>query len=275
VKYDSLNRLQEVRNSSGGTPPLATYAYDALGRLVKRTDSTGAVVQFFYRGLEDRVVQEQDRSNIVLRSYAWDLNGRRLVVQAGGSIYTLATNPHGDVVGLMTGAGSVVGWTHFDPWGQVLGTSGTTIPFGFQGGFTDPLANFGFVRMGLRWYDPREGRFVSEDPRGALADVMLPLAENRWDYALDDPTTYVDPLGLYAVHDGCGRNCKEDDWSHFADWQPPPRAQYVLPTRQLVYGRPIINPRSGMVVGYVGDGSHSFQDPVSQFVGNCGRRSLE
>jgi hypothetical protein len=86
--------------------------------------------------------------------------------------------------------------------------------------------------------------------------VMRPLDENLWAYALDDPTTYLDPLGLYAVHDDCGRSCRDEDVSRFSDWQARPLAHY----RQPVHRRPMINPRSGMVMGYVSDTGWTWSD---------------
>jgi RHS repeat-associated protein len=198
LKYDSLNRLDRVLNS-GGTLQVS-YVYDALGRLVKRTAGS-TVTQFVYQGLTNRVVEELDSSNNLLRAYAWDSMGRQLSAQiyTGGAwrVYVLATDPHGNVVAMVDGSATVVGTVRYDAWGQVLATSGSMsgMPFGFQDGFTDPYT--GFVLMGFRWYDPREGRFTAEDPRGPLADAINPLDQNLWAYGLDNPERYVDPTGLW------------------------------------------------------------------------------
>src|SRR5262249_4741108 len=132
LEWDSLSRLEKVLNPAG-TVTLATYAYDGLGRLAKRTDSSGAVIQLTYRGLTGEVVQEKDGTGAVLRSYAWDSGGRLLAAQVSASTYFVLTNLHGDVVGLAQSGGTVAGTTHYDAWGTVLAHSGTGLPFGFQG----------------------------------------------------------------------------------------------------------------------------------------------
>ncbi len=237
-KFDSLNRLEQVTDAAGTV--LASYVYDARGRLVKRTAGT-AVTQFVYRGLEDQVVQEQDGTGAVQRSYAWDTRGRRLLMQLPGLLfYHILNEPHGDVVGLLDWTGAVAGTVHYNAWGQILSQTGTQIPFGFQGGFTDPLT--GWVRMGVRWYDPRLGRFTSADPLAPAADLMRPLAGHRWQYAYNNPTHYLDPQGLLVIADGGGGDyspsppppppssgCRGDCW-----WLDPP-STYVPPPPPVVH----------------------------------------
>ncbi len=239
-KFDSLNRLEQVTDGAGTV--LASYVYDARGRLAKRT-AGAAGTQLVYRGLEDQVVQEQDGTGAVLRSYAWDTRGRRLLVQVPGVpplLYAVLNNPHGDLVGLVDGTGAVAGTVHYNAWGQILSQTGTLLPFGFQGGFTDPLT--GWVRMGVRWYDPRLGRFTSSDPLAPATDLMRPLASHRWQYAFNNPTHYLDPQGLLVIADGGGGDyspsppppppssgCRGDCW-----WLDPP-STYVPPPPSVVH----------------------------------------
>jgi RHS repeat-associated protein len=198
LRYDSLNRLQDVCCDAQNANNKVIYSYDALGRVITRTD--GAIVtQFVYRGIEKKIVQELNASSAIQRSYVWDANGRNLAVQiVGVGTYTIANNPHGDIVALMSGT-VVIGTVHYDAWGVVVGpwtgTASNAIPFGYQSAYTDPFTNF--VLMGARWYDPHTGRFITEDPRGLMADAVNPLDENPWAYAMDDPVRYVDPLGLW------------------------------------------------------------------------------
>lgn len=56
----------------------------------------------------------------------------------------------------------------------------------FQGGWTDP---FGIQYKRARWYDPRSGHFLSEDPMG---DIDSP---NRYAYVGWRPNEFVDPTG--------------------------------------------------------------------------------
>jgi hypothetical protein len=59
--------------------------------------------------------------------------------------------------------------------------------------------------MGARWYAPGLGRFTSLDP--LVGETNNPLSLNRYLYALGDPLSLIDPLGLIALCDGfyCGK----------------------------------------------------------------------
>lgn len=213
LKFDSLNRLEQDIPTSG---PTVTFAYDALGRLVTRSDGT-TTVTFTYRGLSDQVVQEKDSLNNTW-SFALDSRGHRLAVQLPtAAIYGVLTNSHGDVVGLaqaVGGVGVVQGWAHYDTWGKVLASGGTQLsyPFGFQGSYTDPL---GFVLMGARWYYPALGRFLSSDPASVGADTRSPISRERWIYGDNSPLRFSDPTGLNPKG-----MCDIDENGH---WVPCPK----------------------------------------------------
>jgi RHS repeat-associated protein len=76
---------------------------------------------------------------------------------------------------------------------------GSTQPFQFTGQQTD--ADSGLQYLRARYYDPTTGRFLSQDPLAGLAQV--PATQNRYPYALGDPTTLVDPRGLCSTPWGC------------------------------------------------------------------------
>jgi RHS repeat-associated protein len=50
----------------------------------------------------------------------------------------------------------------------------------------------GLAQIGARWYDPRMGRFLSEDPGSVTGDVH----PNPFEYAGNDPIDNTDPTGL-------------------------------------------------------------------------------
>jgi RHS repeat-associated protein len=55
--------------------------------------------------------------------------------------------------------------------------------------------------MHARYYDPKLGRFLSVDPKGASAKPGLPQTWNRYAYARNNPLKYIDPDGqdVYIV----------------------------------------------------------------------------
>ncbi|MFM8218656.1 MAG: RHS repeat-associated core domain-containing protein, partial [Planctomycetaceae bacterium] len=90
-----------------------------------------------------------------------------------------------------TGATTLVNHIHYDTFGQLLNqTNPTQTPwFGYTGREWDAAAGLSYYRA--RWYDPRAGRFISEDPLSfAAGDVNL----NR--YVGNGATLWVDPSGV-------------------------------------------------------------------------------
>ncbi len=82
-----------------------------------------------------------------------------------------------------------------DPFGNVLGTTGSKPSVGFQGDWTDPTS--GLVWMAARWYQPKTGTFVSRDTYpgeiGAYGTI------NRYTYGLNNPLRFTDPTGRFSI----------------------------------------------------------------------------
>jgi RHS repeat-associated protein len=194
LSWNSINQLEKFSTTE-------TYTYDAIGRLTTVTNGS-SVTKFVYRGLSGQVIEELNSSNSVVRSYAWDSMGRQLYAKSGSSVWYEITDPHGDVAALAS-ASALVGTEHFDAWGNLLGSSGTTVPFGFQGAagsWTDSTS--GFVSMGARWYYPKVSGFLSSDPAAGSASPRTPLVGQRWIYAGNSPIDRGDPTGLIFVSGG-------------------------------------------------------------------------
>ncbi|MCY2965563.1 MAG: RHS repeat-associated core domain-containing protein, partial [Planctomycetota bacterium] len=92
-----------------------------------------------------------------------------------------------------TGTTSVVDHITYDTFGQIKGqTNSTWQPrFAYTGREWDADANL--YQYCARWYDPRVGKFLSEDPLGfAAGDVNLSR------YAGNTATVFVDPSGRFS-----------------------------------------------------------------------------
>jgi RHS repeat-associated protein len=66
--------------------------------------------------------------------------------------------------------------------------------YGYTGAWSD--SNTGLQLNGRRWYDPKQGRWISEDPIGFAGGLS-----NLYGYVANDPTNGTDPSGLAAAAD--------------------------------------------------------------------------
>lgn len=77
----------------------------------------------------------------------------------------------------------------FNGFGLPVAGSSAGSPFGYGGGNgCQSDADAGLILMGHRYYDPRTGRFITQDPAGS--------GDNWYAYANNDPVNSIDPSGL-------------------------------------------------------------------------------
>ncbi len=178
--YDSLDRLV-----SNGT---TAFAYDSLDRI-----ATAGSTAFGYAGVEiDPVAVGGTR---IARSPG----GLPIAAQSGTDPAVLiGRDRHGDIGYAHTASGAVSATSVYDPFGSTVAHTGTTMPLGFQGDYTDPAS--GDVWMGARWYRPGTGGFTSRD--SVFGDLQTPVSVNRHTYANADPIGMWDPDGRAADYAG-------------------------------------------------------------------------
>src|SRR6185312_5348875 len=92
----------------------------------------------------------------------------------------------GSTIALTDGSGTIAEREQYEPFGCSVGSAFTR--FGFTGRERDPDTGLLFYRA--RWYDPQQGRFLSEDPAGLAGGSM-----NAYSYTNGDPIDARDPSG--------------------------------------------------------------------------------
>ena len=113
-------------------------------------------------------------------------------VRMGGQTYYYAMEEPGQVSGLFNSSNQVVNQYEYTPFGITSVQETVTQPLRYMAREQDDASGLYYVRA--RWYDPSQGRFISEDPIGLVGGI------NPYAYAGNDPINNTDPSGLcYTV----------------------------------------------------------------------------
>lgn len=189
--YDSTNRLTNV-SIPGMT---ASYKYDADGHRVSQTFD-GEVTNYLWDEASPfgDVVLESDGSGATLASYI--LAGTQLISQtrSGATSYYLQDG-QGSVRGLTNVSGTLIDSYAYSAFGEMLSHTGTTVnPYQYAGQQFD--AATGLYNLRARYYDPADGRFLSQDVYPY--NLANPIELNRYSYAANSPINYSDPTGYTA-----------------------------------------------------------------------------
>lgn len=177
-QWNSRNELESIKQ--GGTT-IAFFGYDALGRRNIKTEN-GVTTQYLYDGLE--AVQEHSSAGTtpILLGPGID---QRIAQGAGADRRYFVTDHLGSTRILTNSSGVAVGQYAYDAYGSSAATE--YISYGYTGREADESGLY-FYRA--RYYDPKQGRFISEDPIGLAGGL------NMYAYVEGDPINATDPLGL-------------------------------------------------------------------------------
>jgi RHS repeat-associated protein len=168
----------------------SSYAWDALDRVIS-ADNGSSAISLTYSGATSQITSDSSAT------YSRDPSGAIVGINSTAGGQTLALNDeHQDLSGTFTAAGTALATsTTYDPWGQVIATSGPAPEIGYQGQWTDPAT--GQVNMGSRFYNPGKGSFLNQD-------TATPAGGNAYAYADDNPVTLTDLTGHSPDGDDTG-----------------------------------------------------------------------
>ena len=202
--YDHRNRLtQELFKDSGGsTTRTVEYTYDAFDRLIyessQLTGFPGASQFLIYDG--QQAVLVTDSAGDVEHRLLWGPQVDQALADdnpVSGDVYWNLTDQQNTVRDLVEYFGSydVEDQEHnvFTAFGKLRSSSGSADDFndGYTGRFDDSFT--GLQWNGARWYDPNDGRWLTEDPIGFAGGDS-----NLYRYVGNSPTNATDPSGEFA-----------------------------------------------------------------------------
>jgi RHS repeat-associated protein len=194
--YDVEGRLATAYQT-GLPSPVATYGYDAFGRLASR--SANGTTILYVHDVNDHIVAETDVTGATQREYIW-LGDIPVAVVDG-----VASNPtlyyvHSDHLARpakMTDANQNLVWdVIYAPFGVVsyINQAPENIDIRFPGQWFQ--LETGLAYNWHRHYDATLGRYLQADPIGLTGGVSL------YGYAGGTPLGYVDPFGLEVGEPG-------------------------------------------------------------------------
>ena len=178
--YDFENRLETV---DGG---FITYEYSPNGKRLAKTVG-GVKTHYLYDG--DDIIGEYDAAGTLIASY---IHGpgidEPIEMTRGGSTVYYTMDGLGSVRNLTTSTQTVVEQYDYDSFGNLTNPPTTGNPYTYTSREYDPETGLLFYRA--RYYDPKVGRFLQQDPKGFDGGDV-----NFYAYVAGNPINAVDPMG--------------------------------------------------------------------------------
>ncbi len=185
--WDFENRMVSAVVSGSGT---VTFRYDPFGRRIQKSSWLGTT-NYLYDGMN--ILETTDQNGNELARYAETLNvDEPLSELVSGTTTLYEQDGLGSVTSLSNSSGAPASTYTYDSYGKLTASEGsTTNPFQYAGRESD--SETGIYGYRARYYSPTLGRFISEDPIRFAGGQP-----NLYAYVFDDPTNFIDPLGLDA-----------------------------------------------------------------------------
>ncbi len=212
LEWDAENRLIQI--DVDGT--VTKYDYDSMSRRIRKVTGTNETV-YVYDGW-NLIAQYETNSYTLEKTFTWgmDLSGTMqgaggvgglLAVSEGSNHYYATCDGNGNVSEYIDGAGTTVAHYEYDPFGKIVaetGTMATDFEFRFSTKYTD--SETGLLYYGYRYYDPETGRWINRDPIEELGGT------NLYGFVSNEPTSWIDRLGLALYAFDGTNNDRERDW---------------------------------------------------------------
>jgi RHS repeat-associated protein len=197
--YNNRNAMvwaKDAATDGGAALTYVSYKYDALGNRIEEdvwTSGTGTVTtDYAYDGQNVWADTTSGGSLQMRRLYANAVDAVLARIDSSGNAAWYLTDRQGSVRDIDKADGSaVLDHLDYDGWGKVTDESSPSNGDGYKyaGGVWDAAVQL--QHNGARDYDPRTGRWQTEDPTGFNAGDS-----NLYRYVNNGPTNGTDPSGL-------------------------------------------------------------------------------
>jgi RHS repeat-associated protein len=160
--------------SNGGST--YTYAYDPLGRRIKKTVNIGCnetVTKYVYDP-SGALVAETGITNTVTAYYVYGAGGliSKIIPGTPDEAYYYHYDGIGSTIAITDANENIVNKYAYDTFGAVLDSvEGISNPFKYVGAYGVMDEGNGLLYMRARYYDPAVGRFINKDPIGLAGGI--------------------------------------------------------------------------------------------------------
>ena len=198
--YDAENRLSKVSvtDKDGKTAVIQQNRYNGDGQRIQKVEGSKTTNYYYQDGV---VSYTTDGENSQTSQNLIGTDGNILATQRYGSDHTDYLLYHKDIQGSTTSLvkedGSVDATYQYTDFGQttINGDNKAENEVCYTGGIYDQST--GLYYLNARYYNPEDGRFVTEDSyRGEVDD---PDTGHLYGYCANNPVNYVDPSGHFAI----------------------------------------------------------------------------
>lgn len=190
-EWNAENQLKRVLKNS---VEQARFAYDPQGRRVEKV-AGGVTTTYTYDG--DAILREIAGSSTLKYVHGPGIDEPVAHEDGAGVLTYLHVDGLGSVLRTTNSAGAVTASRRYDVFGNF--ELGATNGYAFTGREWD--SEIGLYYYRARFYDPKVGIFISEDP------VDFRDGLTRYAYVLSNPPNLIDPEGLAPSGLSCGPTC--------------------------------------------------------------------
>jgi len=189
--WDNRDRLTTVVQVVGGTTTTSQYTYDAMNRLIKVAVNGATTRETLYDG--QTPLLDFNASGAVAARYL-SVPGaidELLARQTSSGVAWYLDDREGTVRDLVNNAGTSIDHIDYGAFGNLINQSSPANGDRFSYAGMESDANTGLYYDRARWYDPKGGKFVGQDPIGFSGNDT-----NIYRYVENQTPDGIDPSGL-------------------------------------------------------------------------------
>jgi RHS repeat-associated protein len=204
--YDNMDHMVSAKDvsSTGTTLILATYLYDVFGNRIEKdvwqTGGSTTTTRFAWDNPVDpglggsgNMWADLNGSNGLVTRYILGDSLDQLIarISSSGTAAWFLADRLGSVRNITDNSGSLIDTITYDGFGNIMSESQTSNGGRFKYTARESDSETGLQFNRARYYDPKTGRWTSQDPMRLSAGDA-----NLYRYIKNGPTLFTDPSGL-------------------------------------------------------------------------------